>query len=103
MARGVRSEDHPGRRVPRERWDMKGWNISGTIGAKQGQAEDEHFIMSTWAGPAGHTAEVETRHGDESYTAGPYRTQLRSQVAAESLTERVRGGDVDVDRYRRRA
>jgi hypothetical protein len=101
MARGQRSEDHPGRRVPRERWDMKGWNITGhEIGAKQGQAEDEHFIMSTWAGPKGHTAEVEQRHGDESYTAGPFRTQFRSQVAAESLTERARTGDAD--QYKRR-
>lgn len=101
MARGQRSEEHPGRRVPRERWDMQGWNITGhEIGAKTGGASSEHYDMSTWSGPQGHTAEVEERHGDTSYVAGPYRTQFRSQVAAESLRDRASTGDAE--QYRRR-
>jgi hypothetical protein len=74
------------------RWDTNGWNISSPEGRKVAGRSTEHFDLSTWSGPAGHTAEVEERHGDRRFVAGPYRTQHRAQTAANSLTDRVAGG-----------
>lgn len=83
------------------RWDTNGWNVHAPeLGSKVAGRNTEHFALSTWSGPAGHTAEVEERHGEGSYVAGPYRTQHRAQIAAGSLTERVAGGGGDT--YRRR-
>jgi hypothetical protein len=86
--------------MQRQGWDTQGWNLQrGGEGRLRARKLDEHFQMSTWSGQQGHSAEVEERQGENRYVAGPYRTQYRSQVAAEALTERARGGDAD--RYRR--
>lgn len=63
-------------------------------------ANDRGTSLAAWSGAAGHHAEVEAevpvalgglRSGLEHnrYVAGPFRTQFRAQVAAESLANRV--------------
>src|SRR5215467_1055472 len=47
--------------------------------------------------PGAYTARVE--EGDTVHGAGPFRTQRRSQIAAQSLADRVESGAPRAERY----
>lgn len=99
-----RRENDSGRMVPRERWTPT-TAITGPMGAVTAQVgpNDRGTAMAAWAGPQGHHAEVtsDVYSGGQGpysgmehnrYVAGPFRTPLRAQVAAESLANRVESG-----------
>ncbi len=93
------------------RWSGSPGNVSSMLGTLTGTATDldEHDMgqeMTTWAGRGGgHVAQVEHREGAYGgadfthYEAGPFKTQRRAQVAAESLGSRIYKGAADP--YRR--
>jgi hypothetical protein len=109
MARGQDSGAHPGRQVGRERWTPT-TAITGPMGQVTmhahglGQAEP---YLSSWKGPGGHTAGVEhwtPAYGgveQNNYTAGPFRTQQRSIIAAEALSNRALNRPESAERYKR--
>lgn len=109
---------HPSRQVGRYNWRGTGvWEVTQPQMGKLTSVSDYSMEgptgieMGAWEGPKGHTAEV--RHyqyesqgfgrrpdiEETNYTAGPFRTQYRAQVAAGSLAERVESGR-GVERYR---
>ena len=101
MSKGVDTSGHSGRMVPKDRWKPT-TAITGPMGAVTAHVptpNDSGITMAAWAGPQGHHAEVEhdvaagygNMRGMEHarYVAGPFRTQARAQVAAESLASRV--------------
>jgi len=96
--------DNSSRKV-HEGWAGTGrYQISGYHGRMTGQetrSHEGHAVTSWESGPEQHVGLVEheqpagfTGRGVDvtSYAAGPYRTQLRAQVAASALSERVAGG-----------
>ena len=67
---------------------------------------DAALALSVSRHPSGgYTAEASNYGWDKSdpdeFQAGPFRTPLRAQVAAESLGERTLGHTAEIDRYRR--
>jgi hypothetical protein len=100
-----RRENESGRMVPKERWSpISAGSQIGPMGQVLARNErpDRDISMAAWQGPSGHHAEVEqelgTRYGSyrgiehNRYVAGPFRTPVRAQVAAESLANRVESG-----------
>ena len=84
-----------------EEWKDTGiWTVSqpgfGELHTVASDPEEsgEHGLTS-WQTPGGYTAQVEQREPvsggweRQTYQAGPFKTPLRSQVAAESLSRRI--------------
>jgi len=77
-------------------------------GARHSYTEDEALSLSVDRHPSGgYKASVSNSawnpRDPDDFEAGPFKTPLRAQVAAESLGERTRDGDPDLTRrYRRR-
>ena len=108
MARGIDTGNHPSRQVGPHL--SKFWRpttaITGPMGAVTAhipEPNDAGTTMAAWSGPQGHHAEVEqdvwsggqgpyTGMEHNRYVAGPFRTQARAQIAAESLANRVESG-----------
>lgn len=116
MARGERSEHNPARQVGPHRWrgiapwevtqpglgkltSVSNYNLEGRTGIE----------MGAWEGEKGHTAEVREHlvrysfsgypeFDEDTYTAGPFRTQRRAQIAAGGLARRVEGGRAEAYR-----
>lgn len=97
--------------VPRERWSPIGpGDQTGPMGqvTARNWRPDQSMDMAAWEGPTGHHAEVrqsvDTQYGryagieHNRYVAGPFRTPLRAQVAAEALGNRVQAG-AGTERY----
>lgn len=110
--KGDRREGDAGRQVGRERWKQVSgpWTMTGEHGTLVAGAStigdwDAGDIYSAWESPQGYTGAIERREpetgGVESttYAAGPFRTQARSQIAAEALGTRIGKGTADP--YRR--
>jgi len=101
MPKGKDTRYHPGRQVGphlSQHWRPT-TAITGPLGAVTQHIpdpDDSGITMAAWAGPHGHHAEVE--QASNRYVAGPYRTQARAQIAAESLANRVDAG-VGHDQY----
>jgi len=114
MSRGQDTSRHAGRQVgPHLAHQWRPTNPadihSGPLGELTSHAMTPGMSLAAWEGSGGHLAEVShdaafgSRYqGMESnrYVAGPFRTPLRAQVAAESLANRVESG-VGHDQYRR--
>lgn len=103
-----RTENHPNRQVGphlSQHWRTTD-AITGPMGAVTAHMptpSDSGITMAAWSGSQGHHAEVEQDldvrgagpySGIEHnrYVAGPFRTQVRAQIAAESLANRVEAG-----------
>lgn len=114
MARGRDTAGHPNRQVGphlSQHWRTTS-AITGPMGAVTAHMpdpDDRGITMQAWAGPQGHHAVVEqdkdwyggrSYSGNETnrYVAGPFRTGVRAQVAAQSLANRVQSG-VGHDQY----
>lgn len=113
MARGERSEGNLRRQVGRTTWQGTGiWNVSdSSLGTLRGyNSEDMEGHVGTelgvWEGEKGHTAEVRHHEWGSSmsgrpelqetnYTAGPFRSQLRAQIAAPALRRRAVRGEAE--------
>ena len=92
------------------RWQGSAGNVTSMSGRLTASASDldEHEMgqeLSAWEGKGGHVGQVENRvpmvggADFETYEAGPFRTQRRAQIAAESLGARIYKGAAD--NYRR--
>jgi hypothetical protein len=84
------------------------WNTTSNEGTHS-YTEDEALALSVGRHPSGYTANVSNYSWNpldpEEYQAGPFKTPLRAQIAAESLGERTRsigkGVKGDIDSYRK--
>ena len=111
MARGERSEHSPNRQVGPHRWRGLGvWQVSDprlgslTSTANYDMEGDEGIEMGAWRGEHGHTAEVRRHYlesqgtgrrpelEEENFTAGPFKSEMRAQIAAGGLARRVNRG-----------
>lgn len=86
---------------------MHPWTATSNAGAHSFTNDtDAALALSVGRHPSGgYTAEASNygwdKHDPEEFRAGPFRTPLRAQVAAESLGERTLGATREIDRYRK--
>ena len=105
------TQSRPAGTEPASRQNIYPWNPSNSIGTDIEANDDEtRLAMSVSRHPSGgHESEV-TRFNSwdpedpsaHQYSAGPFRTQRRAQIAAESLGQRVVGDSDKADQYHRR-
>ena len=108
MAGGQDTRHHPGRVASNWKPVTGHTNASGRVVSKQYQGEDpyEHRLEVTESRTApGYTADVDyvenvAGHGTDTsqYQAGPFKTQRRAEIAAESLANRAYSGKADLYR-----
>lgn len=90
----------------RQAWMDQPGNVTTSHGTVTSRAErgepGNHFLMESVHGRTGaHQAKIEhTTYGSrtedtDTYGAGPFRTKRRSQIAAESLANRIAEGKAD--------
>jgi hypothetical protein len=86
-------------------WQVTQPNLGKLTGVHTAGMEGHTGIeMGTWHGGGGHSAEVRHHYlestglgrrpelEETTYTAGPFKTNYRAQIAAEGLARRVESG-----------